>query len=123
MDVQVKAEWVAELRSGVRQQGKGALNHNNNKFCCLGVLCDLLKDRINGQWVKADGRNLLFVMGEYDPKSHIPNDTTDYSSQSYLPRRLREQLGIEAAAALRLARLNDEGRTFDEIANIIEQDM
>jgi len=37
---EIKAQWVAALRSGEYEQGQGALN-SDGKFCCLGVLCEL----------------------------------------------------------------------------------
>lgn len=40
-----KEEWVVALRSGEYKQGPGAL-HRGDKFCCLGVLCDLS----GGEW-------------------------------------------------------------------------
>lgn len=39
MNAEIKAEWVADLRSGRYQQGRGALNRDG-RFCCLGVLCE-----------------------------------------------------------------------------------
>lgn len=40
MNKQVKKKWVAALRSGKYEQGRSALRCGD-KFCCLGVLCDL----------------------------------------------------------------------------------
>lgn len=47
MDPELKARWVAALRSGDYEQTTGALreqlrNKNCDGFCCLGVLSDLL---------------------------------------------------------------------------------
>jgi hypothetical protein len=36
----IKARWVAALRSGKYLQGQNFLRAND-KYCCLGVLCDL----------------------------------------------------------------------------------
>ena len=44
MNPKIKAQWLAALRSGEYQQGKGALRRTiqgEEKFCCLGVLCEL----------------------------------------------------------------------------------
>lgn len=41
MNKEVKAKWVAALRSGEYKQGKGRLKNINNEYCCLGVLCAL----------------------------------------------------------------------------------
>jgi hypothetical protein len=41
MNPQLKAKWISALRGGRYIQGEGALNQNG-KFCCLGVLADLM---------------------------------------------------------------------------------
>lgn len=41
MNPEIKKRWVAALRSGEYEQGKGRLVTEDGKFCCLGVLCDL----------------------------------------------------------------------------------
>lgn len=41
MTSQLKAKWVAALRSGDFTQGFGYLNRGNKQFCCLGVLCEV----------------------------------------------------------------------------------
>jgi hypothetical protein len=40
MKPEIKAAWIAALRSGKYQQTTGRLRDSNG-FCCLGVLCDL----------------------------------------------------------------------------------
>src|SRR5438093_9628733 len=40
MNPEVKDLWISALESGQYDQGSGAL-HVDDKFCCLGVLCDL----------------------------------------------------------------------------------
>lgn len=40
LDTEVKAKWLAGLRSSKFKQGQGQLHHpTNNTYCCLGVLC------------------------------------------------------------------------------------
>ena len=45
MNPEVKKLWVEALRGGKYVQGKGKLHYiskdGQEKFCCLGVLCDL----------------------------------------------------------------------------------
>lgn len=41
MDPELKAKWVAALRSGEYKQGRRALRSVANEFCCLGVLCEV----------------------------------------------------------------------------------
>lgn len=43
LDPAFKAEWIEALRSGKYEQGFGALQTRSGKFCCLGVVCELLK--------------------------------------------------------------------------------
>lgn len=41
MDRELKPLWVAALRSGKYQQTAGILRSQANRFCCLGVLCEV----------------------------------------------------------------------------------
>ena len=41
MNKDIKKLWVNALLSGEYKQGKGILKDLNNKFCCLGVLCEI----------------------------------------------------------------------------------
>jgi hypothetical protein len=49
LDPEFKKKWVAALRSGEYEQGVGKLRSLDNKFCCLGVACDLVDPT---QWSK-----------------------------------------------------------------------
>jgi hypothetical protein len=99
MNPDVKALWVAALRSGEYKQGKRQLR-NRGKFCCLGVLCDLA--------VKAE------VIGLRDY----------YASDGFPPDVVEEWAGFDAQETFpggrRLDVTNDNGAAFDEIADIIE---
>lgn len=44
MDPKLKRRWVRALRSRKYKQGREQLR-DGNKFCCLGVLCDLVPGR------------------------------------------------------------------------------
>ncbi len=56
MNQEIKARWVAALRSGEYAQDAGALRTDSG-FCCLGVLCDLHAKETNTEW-------LLWVNGK-----------------------------------------------------------
>ena len=49
MNPVIKAKWVAALRSGKYKQAQGSLRQGN-KFCCLGVLCDLHSEETGNEW-------------------------------------------------------------------------
>lgn len=62
MNPEIKQKWVDALRSGNYHQGEGSLK-DNDKFCCLGVLCDLYLKENGGEWdlsEKYAGRNIIF---------------------------------------------------------------
>ena len=41
MNPEIRARWVAALRSGAYEQGTSRLRDASDRRCCLGVLCDL----------------------------------------------------------------------------------
>jgi hypothetical protein len=138
MDQEKKAQWVAALRSGDYSQGTGVLHRKVNgehKYCCLGVLCDIAlkaglelrhdptgdcqctscqQDGIRAydgyddflppkvvQWAGLTNGNPRTTESIPDPGSSLPGTTIDNATLSYL---------------------NDNGKTFEEIAAIIERD-
>lgn len=97
--------WVAALRSGEYTQGQGQLveRHPDTDeligHCCLGVAC-VIAEQATG---------VGFVEGEI------------------LPRRVQRWLGLRTPAGeikgnLALTELNDEGHSFDYIADLIESE-
>jgi len=54
MDQSIKEKWVEALRSGDYERGEGALRRgyskDSDKYCCLGVLCDIVKEEVEGGW-------------------------------------------------------------------------
>jgi len=54
MDKKIKKLWLEALRSGKYKQGRGQLKTDDNKFCCLGVLCDLHSKEFNREWKEND---------------------------------------------------------------------
>ena len=49
MKKEIKEKWINALRSEEYKKGSYALK-NTDKYCCLGVLCDLVKDEVDGKW-------------------------------------------------------------------------
>lgn len=112
MKPEIKARWVAALRSGEYQQGSDFLNCQGN-YCCLGVLCDLA--------VK-DGEC------EWDSRGPVMRMCIDGNSVT-LPQVVREWAGLPAANPrliyddidLPVSELNDEiGLKFPQLADLIE---
>jgi hypothetical protein len=117
MNPEWKAKWLTALRSGKYKQGHGALRCVNGQeitHCCLGVLGDLMNP--NG-WLrpKGDWNNGNNVRG-FKRQGHTATD--------YLPADLQDRAGLFHEDQEWLASLNDDnGLTFDEIADRIEQDL
>lgn len=63
MNQDIKAEWVAALRSGKYKQTNGALKDDTG-FCCLGVLCDVVKDRVGLSWRETEGHCGTLTIGD-----------------------------------------------------------
>lgn len=69
MDIQLKAKWIAALRSGEFKQAQGELHDaRNDSYCCLGVLCKA----VGAEWTSFEkelwGHDGLYrVMREHVP--------------------------------------------------------
>lgn len=101
MDADLKAKWVAALRSDDYEQARGRLRTTSGEYCCLGVLCDITAP---AKWHKeADG---TWHFGDDDSWSSPPTDL------------------LPTLKANSLIDLNDDdGKTFPEIADWIEANL
>jgi hypothetical protein len=109
MDPTVKARWVEALRGGEYRQGQGALRSAVNEFCCLGVLCTLVDPSRWGDQPQA---------GRY---GYHAADRPCRPSYGYPPEDVYVAIGLSSTVAGRLATKNDEGLSFSEIADLIEE--
>ncbi len=113
MKKNVMKKLVKALRSGDYAQAKGSLvkidEHGNESFCCLGVLCDLATQAGEGEW------NERYFE---DERGHI--------CSAYLPEGIVKWAGMKSQGGIlpgnysSLMTLNDNGKSFAEIADIIE---
>jgi hypothetical protein len=116
MNPEVKARWVAALRSGEYKQGTGHLN-SQGAHCCLGVLCDLHAKQTGGQW---DAPSYRSGGARYDGLSMgFPATVVDWAGLDDSAHGAGPELVI-ARAQLTAAAHNDRGRTFAELADAIE---
>ena len=91
-------KWIKALRSGKYKQARGYLKTDVG-HCCLGVLCTL---------------------------TPYKNNYTKMNDNETLPRAVMKETGIYNPAGTLpdgacLSKLNDDGRSFEEIADIIEK--
>lgn len=114
-------EWVDALRSGEYEQGTGQLSRDG-EYCCLGVLCELAhkKGLLDKDIDSLGSGNVIYTDGD-DRDEMMP------------PVSIRRWAGIDDWTVERedededwveteLAVLNDDnGYSFDEIADLIER--
>lgn len=109
----IKQRWVDALRSGNYAQGTGFLRQNGDglpvdKWCCLGVLCDLAAQDGYGHW-EGDSIVSVYVDGLEHKVETMPTDL------------VLEWAGVEQTMADALANMNDNGDSFDTIAEHIAE--
>lgn len=120
MNAEVKQEWLRRLRSGEYTQGKARLKRQNPNgqvtHCCLGVLCDIAVER-----------GVVDVkIGRFGLHHFIDDISTDVA---VLPWKVQEWAGLAERGNrvymgnTTLATLNDNGVSFEEIADLIENEL
>ena len=120
MDARVKAMWLEALRSGKYQQAINQLRKDDG-YCCLGVLCELHRKEHNKQWTKNKRTDAL----EYcEEASDLPEAVMEWAgldeSNPTVTVTLTE---TECENESSLAYQNDQGMPFEEIADLIEQQL
>lgn len=128
MDPEVKTKLLAALRSGEYKQAQEYL-HRGDGFCCLGVLCDLYrKEKGEGVWYPhIDGREHMFsefkLPGTADA-AFSPHEVNLWAGLSHNRNPQGEVERWENRKSMRkLASLNDQGQSFEEIAIWIEENL
>lgn len=121
MNSKVKEQWLKALRSGEYKQGNGCLK-SGDEFCCLGVLTDIYAKENNLQW-----------KGGFSADAKTETDKVIYGKEAIPRAFVCEWAGlsepnpkikpIEKNGLDSLAGINDEGYTFEQIADIIEQQL
>ncbi|SRR6266851_10054158 len=100
MNADLKAKWVAALQSGKYLKGRYYLKDSQGRYCCLGVLCEILgKPAQNG--------------------SNIDSQTLE--SVLYAPvRQVLDEGNVNTLASLNDNGLRSSLDTFEEVIEYIE---
>lgn len=109
--------WIEALRNGIYQQGEGVLHSRDNKFCCLGVACDIFRN--------IEGENFLKIEERKDGFCYLYG-----GDDALLPQIVMKWLGLkgrlgsfkEGEKENYLSILNDNQIPFKKIASIIENE-
>jgi hypothetical protein len=123
MNQEWKEKWVTALRSGEYSQTKGTLR-DNDSYCCLGVLCDLVaKENPAFRWIAPFNADIVpFANPDEDPAIMVlPTalvELVGFSSRNPLTSHTDDEFG-----QCSLANLNDHlDYNFNQIADQIEKD-
>lgn len=98
-------KWVAALRSGNFEQGDGRLE-SNGKYCCLGLACILFIPK-----EKRRVRSFGSLMGGYPMEQPFAPDWL---------KDINDDFGSKHKRSYTLSTLNDDGMSFEGIADLIE---
>lgn len=128
MKQNVMKKWVKALRSGKFKQGAGTLKQFNSKgqaeHCCLGVLCELYNSEMKKNKKKMLSEKIYDNDGDFFGYCRFDGHKED------LPKVVKKWSGISNGLgqyklsdneAMNLADLNDLGKKFKGIADIIEK--
>jgi hypothetical protein len=132
MKKEIAKKWVKALRSGKYKQGKGYLKQLNSKneprHCCLGVLCELYD-----QQMKKNHKKTLYVEHMINSESGTVVEFISFNKHDGgLPKEVREWANMispcgefvnDKDRVEYLSDLNDNGKKFSTIADIIEKNV
>ena len=110
MNKRIKKLWVAALRSGEYMQGPDRIRSEDNKFCCLGVLCNLHAQAFPK--IAAKETEATIYMGW---SGWAAPEVENWAGL----RRLPSFVTINGRR-MNLGQHNDNGATFAQIADAIE---
>lgn len=119
MTPEMKAEWLAALRSGNYDKGRRTLKQKIDEtdiitHCCLGVLCEVID--LDYPEIMIGYDEILIDTG------NIPSDI--YST--VIPPKMREKIGLSPETMDELVTMNDDEtnpKSFLEIADWIEKNL
>jgi len=126
MDVQLKAKWIAALRSGEFKQAQGELHDaRNDSYCCLGVLCKV----VGAEWTSFEKEVLGENRSYFVTREHVPvkdGELLGDTDGEELEAAACEKFGIpDQTIFIHMndgnTKLDIKPHSFAEIANYIEK--
>ena len=127
MNPEIKQKWCTALRSGEYRQGRHTL-FNGGQYCCLGVLCDIYLKENNitegEQYWKFD---TISKEARYNNVYNIPLSAGILPPYVALWSSTNQDslMGIDGRNPIiegkTLSLHNDDGKSFHEIADLIEK--
>lgn len=107
MKKSLRDQWCKELRDPERKQAQGRLHLPDGSMCCLGVLMDIA---LEWPWEPVmDAGGNLFCYAKGGEAHHLGYEN--------------DHLGLPIDDEDTLMGMNDDGKTFPEIADWIEKNV
>ncbi len=103
---ELRSRWLLALRSGKYKQGQHSLRPSQRKWCCLGVCLNEYNPK---EWSISKYGSMYFY-GDLDEEYELTDEALFV-------------LGITDSQQQDLIKMNDEGATFPEIADFLEQEI
>ena|SRR5690606_8879849 len=119
MNKEIKQKWVTALRSGEYEQCEGSLWDMESGFCCLGVLSDIRRKELK------KGREVFFE-SIYKLTNGVALLSIPIATWADFPNKnlSREDNSVDVRIGnKKLSVLNDDGMNFNQIADIIEENL
>ena len=120
MNKEIKAKWIEALKSGKYKQTKGTLKDEHG-YCCLGVLCEIFREETGkGEFVPTlkNSNNKRFQADDIIEEGVPPSPVIKWAEME----NNNPSITLDEKPKL-LAVANDNGSTFLELADIIEQQL
>ena len=115
MKTEIAVKWIQALESGDYPQGKGKLRAAEG-FCCLGVLCDLFKKETGkGKWERTRYKHKMFSVDGHRSAVVLPLDVMYWAGLLTIEGELTNKGSLVG--------MNDRGKTFQEIAKVISENV
>jgi hypothetical protein len=119
MNTEIAEKWATSLESGKYTQGIGALQQNN-KHCCLGVLCELAVTEgiIQPPTLDIDG---IYRYGSCQTWSTetLPDEVIEWAEMNSNEGII--DTNIDDRHYVSLIEMNDDGISFKKIAEKIRE--
>lgn len=118
MKPSVKQKWVKALRSGEYVQGKVFLvstSKRGDRFCCLGVLCELHAKETGNAWEEEEDERELWYLGR---EKLLPPAVVTWARLESEDPCINDS---DNDLCQLLSELNDAGYSFKKIAKLIEK--
>lgn len=117
MNSQVKDLWVSSLRSGDFKKGKFGLHDLDECYDATGVLCRLaVKAGVIPEPVRQDNKDEHIFFGYV----YISHDGRERQATGLL-KDVQEWSGVSYRQGMKVAMMGDNGKSFDFIADYIEE--